>query len=247
MKDINVYNSRMKKSLMDKIFFIDKVDAEVFVDFGCADGSMIKMLSELFPNYIYIGYDNKQEMIDLAKQNVANAHFYSSYDEVLEHVNLLNHKKSCLILSSVLHEIDEKETFFEFLKFKNFDFVAIRDMMYEETSANRIPFNEIYKHYPQKIKSYFENEIWHWSGQDMIQATFKSYYVENFDTEVLEDYFSFNQNHLMSLKYKHKLIPIYEYHYLLPYWKQTIKNDFGVDLNGIKTHVQIIFENVKGN
>jgi hypothetical protein len=33
------YNDEMRKALIDKIFFLDKVqDATVFADFGCADG-----------------------------------------------------------------------------------------------------------------------------------------------------------------------------------------------------------------
>ena len=35
------YNANMKKSLMDKIYFIDKTEATVFVDFGCSDGELI--------------------------------------------------------------------------------------------------------------------------------------------------------------------------------------------------------------
>ena len=46
----------MKKSLLDKLFFLDKIDSEIIVDFGCANGELIKFMYNLFPNYIYIGY-----------------------------------------------------------------------------------------------------------------------------------------------------------------------------------------------
>ena len=48
MNDLAVYNSRMRKSLLDKIFFMDKIDGcDRFLDYGCADGSMIKFLAEV--------------------------------------------------------------------------------------------------------------------------------------------------------------------------------------------------------
>lgn len=245
MKDITIYNDRMRKSLMDKIFFVDKVDATVFVDFGCADGSMIKMLNSLFPEYYYVGYDNNPEMIKLADANVnsVNTAFYSDWDRLSDALN--EHymgEKKCLILSSVLHEVENKEQFFEFLKFGNFDYVAIRDMMYEQSSEFKSNFivDELFPKIPDRIKYVYGPAIW--KSYNMVQAAFKSYYKENLDTELLEDYFSFDANHLLTLRYKYKLNPVYEYHYLLPYWKQTIKGDFGVDLSGIKTHVQLIYE-----
>lgn len=243
MNDINIYNERMRKSLMDKIFFVDKVDATVFIDFGCADGSMIKMLNGLFPEYYYIGYDNNPEMIKLADANVnsVNAEFYHDWDALLDAVkNNYNNEKTCLIFSSVLHEVEDKPSFFDFIKFENFDYVVIRDMMYDESPTSKLLLEPIYRKLPEDIKAHFGPKIW--EGRTMVQAAFKSYYRENFETEILEDYFSFNQNHMLLLNHKYKLNPVYEYHYLLPYWKQTIKNDFDVDLSGIKTHVQLIYE-----
>ena len=241
MKDINIYNDRMRKSMLDKIFFIDKVEATVFVDFGCADGTMIKMLNGLFPEYKYIGYDNNPEMINLADANTnsVNCIFFSDWSKLLIELETY-HKEDgkCLILSSVLHEIEDKPNFFDFLHFENFNYVAIRDMMYEEAGSTLL--EPIYSKLPDSIRLHFGSDIWY--GYNMIQAAFKSYYRENLETEMQENYFSFNQNHLITLKYKFGLVPFYEYHYLLPYWRQTIKKDFGVDLTGVKTHIQIIYE-----
>ena len=56
--DRQLYTENMRKSLMDKAFFIDKIDAKHFVDFGCADGSLLKFLKTIFPNSAnYVGYD----------------------------------------------------------------------------------------------------------------------------------------------------------------------------------------------
>jgi hypothetical protein len=55
--DVKTYNHRMEKSLIDKIFWVDKVDSSIIVDYGCADGVLLKALQKLFPDYTYIGYD----------------------------------------------------------------------------------------------------------------------------------------------------------------------------------------------
>ena len=44
--NIKDYNTAMKKTLLDKIWWIDKIDKSVttIFDFGCADGSMTKFI-----------------------------------------------------------------------------------------------------------------------------------------------------------------------------------------------------------
>lgn len=38
ISNFDVYTEKMKMSLLDKIFFVDKIESNVLVDFGCADG-----------------------------------------------------------------------------------------------------------------------------------------------------------------------------------------------------------------
>ena len=66
--DLNRYNLSMSKSLIDKIFFMDKIDdtIKVIVDYGCADGALIRFLAPLFPEMTFIGYDKNEEMISRA-------------------------------------------------------------------------------------------------------------------------------------------------------------------------------------
>ena len=40
ISDIKKYNDNMRKSLLDKSYFLSFVDSDTFVDFGCADGSL---------------------------------------------------------------------------------------------------------------------------------------------------------------------------------------------------------------
>jgi len=244
MHDINIYNARMRKSLMDKIFFIDKVESTVFIDFGCADASMIKMLNGLFPEYSYIGYDNNPDMIIRAKENEPAAEYFSDWDILLSHIDeKFPDKKKCLILSSVLHEVEDKRDFFEFLQFSHFDYVVIRDMYYSgnpsfipDSVLDSVPLN-IRDHYGVSLRT--ENEV-------RLQAIFKSYYPENIESELLEDYFSFGSSDKWLLESHHTfgLLPVYEYHYLLKFWRELIMKDHNYDLASmnIKTHIQLIYE-----
>ena len=63
IQDYSEYNAAMKKSLLDKIFFMDKIDANVIVDYGCADGTLIHFLYSLFSEFTYIGYDIDTTML----------------------------------------------------------------------------------------------------------------------------------------------------------------------------------------
>ena len=78
--NMNVYNDGMRKSMLDKIWFLDKIDGgiDTIYDYGCADGSLLKIVGEICPSMKLIGYDISQEMIDIAKQNVPNADYLST-------------------------------------------------------------------------------------------------------------------------------------------------------------------------
>lgn len=70
----------------------------------------------------------------------------------------------------------------------------------------------------------------------------KSYYIENIETEILEDYFSLKAKHITFLAnkfpgYDHKL-------YVLPYWFHIFKKDWGIELYNVSTHIQLIFHNL---
>ena len=61
INNYDVYNKRMDKSFQDKLFFLDKIkdSVEAVVDFGCADGALIRHLSEFeFTNIKLVGYDS---------------------------------------------------------------------------------------------------------------------------------------------------------------------------------------------
>lgn len=50
ISDINIYMSRMAKSCEDKLFFMNKISkVKNIVDFGCADGTLIREMNKVLP------------------------------------------------------------------------------------------------------------------------------------------------------------------------------------------------------
>jgi trans-aconitate methyltransferase len=84
ISDLDIYLTRMQRSILDKMFFIDKVfePFKYILDFGCANGELIKAMKPMFPDYEYSGYDISREMIEAARQHVPDAKFYDDWDSL---------------------------------------------------------------------------------------------------------------------------------------------------------------------
>ena len=71
--NLESYLYNMSKGLEDKLFFMNHLPTGknyIFLDFGCADGSLLQALSSCNTSVqppIYIGYDISKQMIDVAK------------------------------------------------------------------------------------------------------------------------------------------------------------------------------------
>lgn len=163
ISDLDVYLNRMQKSVMDKMFFIDKVfePFENIVDFGCANGELIKAIQMLFGDeYRYYGYDISPDMIRVAKENVPQAMFVSSWNSLQ-----INPSQSLLNISSTIHEVYsycspvEIEQFWNRVFNSGFKYITIRDMMVSESTtatAEEEDIKRIYaeERYAEHLKNY---------------------------------------------------------------------------------------------
>ena len=145
INDIDTYNAKMGAAILDKLWFLPHVtDAKLLVDFGCADGALIRHIADLFPDMEMIGYDIDRDMVLLAQEqcsDLPNVTFTTDWEVVRRQVELtkMYDGKSCLVLSSVIHEVynyalnkDEIETFWEKVLKTDFDYIASRDMIPQE-------------------------------------------------------------------------------------------------------------------
>jgi len=257
IQDTVGYNDKMAKSLIDKIYFLDKVDADVFVDFGCADGRMLSFIEKVFPGVTLIGYDNDPEMIELAKLASMNSGilFTSDWSEVVKAVE--SHKaagrRTCLVLSSIIHEAYSYLSSAELDAMWNrvwgndgvrFDAVAIRDMMVSRTTSR--PSDPIAVARVRQVFDLDKLGEWesNWGSIDenwsLTHFLLTYQYTANWDREVKENYLPTAYEDFLRSIPRH-YIPTFKEHFTLPYLRRQVRKDFGIELAD-RTHIKLILE-----
>lgn len=267
IKDLEIYNLRMDKSIEDKLWFIDKVEeTDIFVDFGCGAGTLLKELYKIYgKTKKYIGYDNNLDMLCIARNNCKNTTiiFGHFFDQIKKYIDQ-NYpgKKVCLIMSSVLHEVysyipagAEIDEFWKNIKeVLNPDYIAIRDMTwgfdnkysYREKQVrhfdccykiSELANQDQVKDFERVIGRKLINNL-----KDITHFLLKYKYVENWDREVQENYLPYNVTDIRSkLSNKYKLT--YHKFYCLPYLHEQFMKDFDIDFIGY-THYNFLFKKV---
>lgn len=246
IKNMNMYINSMQKSVLDKMFFIDKV-FEPFaniVDFGCANGELIKALHSLFGEYRYIGYDISDDMLREAKKNIPFADLYSDWDQIDA-----DFSDSLLNISSTLHEVysysapTEIETFWDRVFTGGFKYISIRDMMLAE--ENKGPADKVQlaavtedKVYAAKRNDYIS--VWGEikTQHDLVHFLLKYRYTDNWGREVRENYVPITVEELLA-RIPDNYEIVYKEHFTLPYTQWRIQDDFGFTFR-TPTHIKLI-------
>lgn len=249
--EIGSYNDGMAKSMIDKIYFMDKIDAEVIVDFGCANGVMLKQLAVMFPAHTYMGFDASEKMLELAREdNPHDIFFTTQWAEMVASIKNTKGKKA-IVLSSIIHEVysycSEREIaeFWDRVFNTGFDYIVIREMMVSKTTSRpsdplsvariRQCFN---KH---KIQEW-EN-IWGSITENgsLVHFLLTYRYETNWEREYKENYLPVTLEDFMPMIPK-QYFPTFFEHYTLPFVRNQVEKDFGVQLQD-RTHLKLILEN----
>ena len=261
--DINYYNRQMSLGMIDKLFFVDKLprtNGFLFVDFGCADGSMIRALEKLFKNTKsrYIGYDISDQMIDFAKSRFEGDPARALFTSDWENDVMPNIRKDglvpVLVLSSVIHEVysyakgDDIDKFWDIVLSSGFEYVIVRDMMISRDSARRIPSTADIEKIRSKedIKDQLEEFEKHWGKIDknnnrLIHFLLKYRWKINWKREVNENYLP-----LYIEEFIDKMTDTGTYRldyfekFRIKFIEDTIYSDFGIVLKDT-THIKSIF------
>lgn len=252
IKDYEQYNSSMTKTLLDKIFFMDKIEFDVLVDYGCANGALLKFLAMLFPENTYVGYDIDPAMIEQAQEEAPeNCSFTTNWQEVEK---LINKRTSTVLLSSVIHEVfaygtrKDVDTMWSRIYTSGFDFIVIRDMIPSTTIDKISQINDV-KNIMKKGTSNtlhdFE-QVWGSIEQNknLIHYLLKYRYVDNWDREVRENYFPITREELLTTIPEEYYIDFHE-HFILPFLRNVVKKDFNITIKD-NTHLKLILRNTKG-
>ena len=127
------YARLMARGMVDKLFFADRLDADIFVDFGCADGTLLQALQKIKPSARMIGYD-LSEIATLRASRKVQGDFFTNWDALEAHLAQFEGKSIALIASSVIHEVyayggqPAGKTFWDRLNAGPFDHFVLRDM-----------------------------------------------------------------------------------------------------------------------
>lgn len=201
-RNYDVYLDKMEKAMEDKLFFLNHIDINEYdyiIDFGCADGTLVSKLG-INPNKIIL-VDKDLKMLELASQKVGTDNLY--VDVLKIPIYKIDNKKVLLILSSVLHEMDyeEKKRLYDFIR-SAIDTVVVRDMIHPE---GLIQHEEVSEEAINKIIADSNPQVvYKWCSHKgtidtIVKASeylLKMDYIENYDLEIKERYFSGNPNNL---------------------------------------------------
>lgn len=255
IKNIQSYIGGMNLGLQDKLFFVDMLDFDAIVDFGCADGSFLKLVSEINPKIKLFAYDIDPNMLLKAKSKLGKGSIVTdSWDEIRK--SLVYFNKPLLNLSSVIHEvysysktIDVKNFWDNQVFGGDFKYITIRDMIPStEISKSEISqFKDDVKKVKQKFdRNYINSFEERWGSlnsnyRTLIHFLLKYRFTDNWEREVSENYLP------ISIETLRKKIPngykiVYEDSFLLPFLKKEVKKDFNIDLIH-PTHTKMIISN----
>ncbi len=255
ISDLQSYIDGMSLSIKDKLFFVDMINFDVIVDFGCADGTFLENILRIKPDVKVVGYDLDEAMLSKAKSKLGNrALLTSNWDEAINATN--QYKNPLLNLSSVIHEVYSYSHGTIVKKFwdnqvfgGDFKWISIRDMIpsielgREEITSFKDDVRKVKSKTDKHYLNSFEDR---WGSINDNYRTFMHYllkyrYIDNWDREVNEDYLPVSLE-TVKLKIPNSYKIVYERDFLLQFLKDQVKKDFNVDLIH-STHTKMIIKN----
>lgn len=245
------YSSGMKKSIKDKLFFEGLVeDVDTVIDYGCADGQMLKQIHIDFPDWRLYGVDADDKMIGKAMTNCGSAEYILS-EEIPCDIIMEVADNAVFNLSSVIHEIysylsaDKVSKFWNDLFRSRVKYIAIRDLMLGVAAFRNADINDTTSVLNHSDESTICDFCTNWGSltqqNNLIHYLMKYRYKENWSREVVENYFPITVEQLLSIIPTERYKIVYFSHYILPYNRSKIFDDFGIELKD-NTHVKILLE-----
>ena len=251
IRNYEYYTDGMKRSIRDKLFFLGLIpNITSITDFGCGDGSLLRVVEDEFPNIKLTGVDNDPEMLDIANKTCRTDNFILSSSIPPAPPESIG---SVLVLSSVIHEIysyDDPLKFWNQVFNSGYDYISIRDMMVSRNVRGRMELNDVLKVRNNTTQSHLEQFEKIWGSieerHNFIHYLLKSQFEDspNWDREVRENYLPVTVEALINEIPLEKYRISYFNHFILPYtWEFTMKTK-NIDIKD-NTHVKILLHRVK--
>lgn len=248
-ENLNSYLKGMSLGSNDKLFFLGHIKPDLIVDFGSADGYILNQISQKFPNIKLIGYDISPDMIKKSKENHNHITFTNNWGEVASEAK--KYKKSCILLSSVIHEVysysdaNGVDKFWNNLFNTGFEFIVVRDTIpsinLEKVKNFKKDVDIVKSKVDDNLLKDYENK---WGKIDKNYKNFVRFvlmyrYKENWSRERLEDYLPLTYENLLFKIENSPYKIIYNKQFKYKPIEQSFKKDFGISLRK-DTHLKMI-------
>lgn len=255
IRDCSYYVDEMRKSSLDKLFFeklAEEKKIDSVVDFGCADGFLLRLVNKDYPELNLLGIDDNPRMLEKFAENCPTADYFLG-DHLPETLRNKDLSRTCLVLSSVIHEIYSYKSPEEVKRFWNdvfgfgFGYIAIRDMMVDKKSKDLPPLSE--ELFRIKRDSKYGEFALVWgevrTQRDLVHFLLKSQYENspNWERELREDYLPIAYEELIDLIPKDRY-SVTSDHYIYYYTDNVIRNKFGIKL-GNCTHAKFLLKKIR--
>lgn len=241
MRNYNTYLKGMEKGNKEKLFFLDHLnlnDFDTIIDFGCGKGDILKECG-LLCNAKLIGIDLDDYMREIALKNVSSACPNHQIEMRITLTQEMLNEKTLVIFNSVLHEVEYYASVLVKLLKGTGCTIVVRDMYFNKNEIYPLPqewLAKLVKYSQPKLLADFIEKYGMDTTKHMVHYLLKYTYVDNWQLELNENYFSFNYNLLHNIITKY----IYEKRYALDYKVKQIKKDFKLNISNFTTHIQII-------
>ena len=247
IKDYPAYVAGMSRGASDKMFFLHHIHPDLIVDFGCADGAVLAAIHAKYPDIKLVGYDISPSMEGRFKKNNPDLDFTSNWNEAKREARQFQH--SCLLLSSVIHEVysyshsKEISQFWKEVFSSGFEYIVIRD-----TIPKGIDTVKNYKADVEKVKKVVDPVLLadyerKWGNISDSYRTFIRFlmvyrYKHNWDRESVENYMPLTYNTMLDRVPKNYKV-IYDKSFKFKPVASSIMKDYGVSVRK-NTHLKLI-------
>ena len=252
--DHDKYVEDMHHSLVDKMFFTSIIDPAVVVDYGCADGALLRAYHQMFPSTTLIGYDIDVAMIVKAVEKSSEKIIFDDNWSTCTAKVAGSGPTSALVLSSVLHEIhsylsaSQTRTFDTRVWSSAFDYVVVRDMMvskHMDRPSDPVDVARVRQGLGYHITGEWESAWGPITSQLSLLHLLLTYRYKiggNWDRELNENYLGLTVEAFLS-RVPTNYRPIHFEHYTLPFLRNSVEQDFGIKITD-RTHIKAIFERI---
>ena len=212
----------MDKSIEDKLFFLNDsrlynlLNYNIVIDYGCADGNLLRELQKINPQLTLIGFDIDKEMVKLAKEKSNDIEYFDNFNSLSQYVSDIKTSNSSIavVFSSIMHELfhyHSKITYYYFKQLASYiqsKYIIIRDMInpeytdklkYDQTDTDKLKEavvnvkteDDNIKRALMELMGVYGDNVEDDEAIAMMLLKYRYFTYGNWERERVEDYFSY--------------------------------------------------------